>query len=158
MTAFGVFARILMIFALISIALILIFSKINLDFMRYGGDVSDFIGKVEVEGNKIVLDTNKTLYVNGVVGTGSMRPTIGTYTTTIQIKPESESEIKVGDIISFYANGDSEHFIIHRVIRIGKDQNGTYFVTKGDNNDSPLKKEKKVRFQNIKYKTIGILY
>ncbi len=45
--------------------------------------------------------------------------------------------------------------IIHRVVEIGEDEQGTYFITKGDNN---FFSDGKVRFGQIKYVTIGVIY
>ena len=46
--------------------------------------------------------------------------------------------------------------IIHRVIDTGRDKEGTYYITKGDNN--PVKDSEKVRFNQIKGLLIAIIY
>ncbi len=45
--------------------------------------------------------------------------------------------------------------IVHRVVDKGVDSDGVYFITKGDNNNYS---DGKVRFEEIEYITIGILY
>jgi len=45
---------------------------------------------------------------------------------------------------------------VHRVVYKGKDSIGTYFILKGDNNEEV--DPGKVRFEQIKYKTIAIIY
>ncbi len=114
---------------------------------------SDFIG----EDNILVYDDRIVLLIEGVsisnyAPTGSMRPLLDEGANGIRITPNSEDEIKIGDIISYRKDG---LLIIHRVIRKGFDDEGVYFVTKGDNN--PFE-DGKVRFEDIRYKTIGVLW
>ena len=83
--------------------------------------------------------------------TNSMLPVIDKGANGIRVVPQ-EGDIEVGDIITFE---DNNKLIVHRVIEIGTDQKGTYFITKGDNN---VFDDGKIRFEQIKYLTIGILY
>jgi hypothetical protein len=83
---------------------------------------------------------------------GSMAPVLDHNTNGIRIKPRNENEIGVGDIISFRKG---ESLIVHRVIEKGEDLYGTYFICKGDNNDF---NDGKIRFKEVEYKTIGLLY
>ena len=84
--------------------------------------------------------------------TGSMRPILDKGSNGIRVMPESSDEINVGDIITFEKGED---YIIHRVMIKGFDEEGYYFITKGDNNGYY---DKKIRFEQIKYKTIAIIY
>ena len=84
--------------------------------------------------------------------TGSMRPVLDFGSNGIRVKIESSDDISIGDIVSFRKNN---MLIVHRVIEKGEDLQGTYFITKGDNNSL---NDGKVRFSEIKYLTIGILY
>lgn len=69
----------------------------------------------------------------------------------LRVVPSSEEEIQVGDIVSFdYAGG----IVVHRVVERGTDSDGLYFITKGDNSD----KFEKIRFEDIEYKTVGLIY
>jgi hypothetical protein len=83
--------------------------------------------------------------------TGSMKPVFDTGANGIRIIPDSAEEINMGDIITY----GSEN-IVHRVVQKGSDENGIWFITKGDNNN--INDGKKIRFSDIKYVTIGVLY
>ncbi len=65
----------------------------------------------------------------------SMRPVMDEDTMLVQIPPE-QREIRPGDIIAFTANY-SATIIVHRVIAVGKDDEGWFAITKGDNNVKP---------------------
>lgn len=84
--------------------------------------------------------------------TGSMKPTLDVGANGIRVIPSGPDSINVGDIISFDRDGI---LIVHRVVEKGFDENGLYFITKGDNNGFS---DGKVRFEDVKYITIGILY
>jgi len=82
----------------------------------------------------------------------SMFPFLGKEANGIVVKPRSEEEVKVGDIITFKGGNK---LIVHRVIEKGNDGNGIYFITKGDSSDFV---DGKVRFNEIEHKLVGILY
>ena len=87
--------------------------------------------------------------------TNSMDPVIDKDANAIEYVPKNESEICVGDIVSYeskYADG----VLIHRVIEIGYDSQGWYAVMKGDNN--PYKDPGKIRFNQIKRVVVAIIY
>ena len=89
------------------------------------------------------------------INSNSMDPLIDEGTTTIEIKPKNEEEIKIGDIIA-YNIGGIDYALVHRVVEIGNDEEGIYFITKGDNyfkND-----QYKVRFSQVEGVVVGILY
>ena len=81
-----------------------------------------------------------------------MLPVLNENTNGIKVVPRSENEISAGDIVTF-KQGD--YLIVHRVIKKGQDSEGTYFVTKGDNT---LFSDGKIRFKDILYKTIVLVY
>jgi len=83
---------------------------------------------------------------------GSMGPYFGEGANGIRVKPEREEDIHIGDIVSFYKG---QELIVHRVVEKGRDKEGIYFVTKGDNN---LFRDGKIRFKDIEYVTIGVLW
>ncbi len=87
--------------------------------------------------------------------TGSMEPILNSDSHGIEIIPKSEKEIHVGDIIAYNANWYDTP-VIHRVVDIKQDEEGTYYVLKGDNNKTI--DPEKVRFKQIKYKLIAIIY
>lgn len=114
---------------------------------------SDFIEKdnVFVYSDKVVINIPGAT-LSSYEDTGSMEPILDSNSNGIRIKPESEQEIEIGDIVSFRKNGI---LIVHRVIEKGIDNQGVYFITKGDNNNF---NDGKIRFQDIEYITVGILY
>ncbi|MBU4502808.1 MAG: S26 family signal peptidase [Nanoarchaeota archaeon] len=85
--------------------------------------------------------------------TNSMDPLIDKYSTGIEIIPESQGDIHRGDIIA-YESG--KELIVHRVISIEEDDLGWYVIVKGDN--SKECDPEKVRFEQIRYVLIGVLY
>lgn len=107
--------------------------------------------KIKITAEKITINIPNAR-ISRYANTNSMAPTLGEDSKGIQIVPSKEEEIKLGSIISFKENGK---LTVHRVIEIGKDSYGTYYITKGDN--SPTK-DKKIRFSEIEYLTIGIIW
>ena len=87
--------------------------------------------------------------------TNSMDPILDENANGLEIVPESEEQIHIGDIIAYEPNWN-EGLVIHRVIEIGSDEQGWYAILKGDNN--PMQDPGKVRFEQVKYLLIGIIY
>ena len=113
----------------------------------------DFISEenIKIYDDKIVLDI-KGASLSRYGPTGSMRPVLDEGSNGIRIVPKSEMEIYVGDIVTFE---QEDLLIVHRVIEKGIDNKGIYFITKGDNNSIS---DGKIRFKDIKYKTIGVIW
>ena len=87
--------------------------------------------------------------------TNSMDPVIDAGANAIEYVPKNESEICVGDIMSYkskYADG----VLIHRVNEIGYDDNGWYAIMKGDNNK--YKDPGRVRFDQVQRIVVAIIY
>jgi hypothetical protein len=70
----------------------------------------------------------------------------------IRIVPSSEEDLDVGDIVS-YRVGD--FLVVHRVVEKGNDDEGVYFIVQGDTN---LISDGKIRFSDIEYVTVGIIW
>jgi hypothetical protein len=88
---------------------------------------------IKVYQDKVIINVENTRYV-GIANTNSMDPFIDENTNVLEILPENLNDIQVGDIISFeIETGD---VYIHRVVNKGYDEQGLYFITKGDNNPS----------------------
>ena len=118
---------------------------------------SDFIQErdIKIYDDKIVIEVPGTS-LSRYAPTGSMRPVLDYGSNGIRVVPESEESIEIGDIITFRQQIDEKSYlIVHRVIDKGEDNQGTYFITKGDNNSIT---DGKVRFKDIRYITIGVLY
>jgi hypothetical protein len=129
----------------------------NLGFSKAGLNSNsapfDFIkeNQIEVYGDKIVIKVNNAS-LSRYAATGSMKPVFDENANGIRIVPISEKDIHIGDIISYESNGS---LIVHRIVEKSSDEEGTYFITKGDNN---IINDGKIRFKDIKYVTIGVLW
>ncbi len=110
---------------------------------------------IQIQDNKLILTYNKNLYLAEYAPTKSMLPLLDKGHNGIEIIPETLRDIKIGDIITYNSKLTHE-LIVHRVIDIKQDNKGIYFITKGDNN--PNIDQEKVRFSQIKFVLIGILY
>ncbi len=124
--------------------------------MNFSGDVeapNDWVKErqIQVYDNAVVIEIEHAS-LSRYAPTGSMIPVLDKDSNGIRIVPESEEDIEIGDIITFEEEGQ---LIVHRVIDKGTDKEGTYFITKGDNN--PVS-DGKVRFKDIRYVTIGIIW
>jgi len=106
---------------------------------------------IEVLPDRVVIHV-KNADISSYADTGSMLPTLGENANGVRIKPESENQIKEGDIIT-YENGDE--LIVHRVVAKGIDEQGTYFITKGDNNTET---DGKIYFKDVRYVTVALIY
>lgn len=124
--------------------------------MAFSGSVdapSDYIQEDDIYlySDKIVINLDSAK-ISRYADTGSMKPVLDENSNGIKIKPVSEDDINVGDIISYRSGFD---LIVHRVVEKGVDNQGVYFITKGDNNDVT---DGKIRFSDIEYKTVGVLW
>jgi signal peptidase I len=115
--------------------------------------VYNILGKLIIASD---LNTSgRILYYASVTNTKSMDPAIDRNSTVILYSVLNESELKVGDVISYYYSEDYSQ-ITHRIIEINSDDNGWYCVTKGDNvaEDDGVK----IRFGRINSVLLGVLY
>lgn len=113
----------------------------------------DFIKEEQIK----IYDDRIVIYIEDVslsryASTGSMKPVLDKGANGIRIQPDSEEDIHVGDIITFEKNN---MLIVHRVIEKGTDNNGIYFISQGDNNSI---NDGKIRFRDIKYITVGVIW
>jgi len=129
----------------------------SLDYLWIGSNDNsapfDFVKEkqIEVYDDKIIINIEGAS-LSRYTPTGSMRPVLDENSNGIRIVPESEEDIHIGDIISFEQDN---YLIVHRVINIGTDEKGIYFITKGDNNGLS---DGKIRFKDIRYITIGVIW
>jgi hypothetical protein len=110
--------------------------------------------QIKVYSDRVILDA-KNLQWAAFEDTKSMLPVLNKDTNALQTIPKCPDEIKLGDIISYksdYADG----IIIHRVVFAGEDDEGAYFVMKGDNN--PASDPGKIRCSQIQRKVVAIIY
>ena len=110
--------------------------------------------QIHVYNDKVVIDIEDPVWA-GFYNTNSMDPIIDETSNAIEIVPESEDDIQVGDVVSYVSEEDYST-IIHRVVEIGYDKKGKYFVMKGDNNAT--EDPEKVRFNQIERVLVAIIY
>ena len=110
--------------------------------------------QIKVYESLIILNVNNSELVS-LENTNSMDPLIDEESNIIQIKPESEEDIHIGDLVS-YEDIFTKKVILHRVVDIRADSLGKFFILKGDNvNSTDLIK---VRFEQIKGIVVAIVY
>lgn len=78
-----------------------------------------------------------------IVDTNSMEPTINVGDIVI-VKKVKEDKLKQGDVITFTEEGE---VITHRITKVEREENGTQYVTKGDNNNT--EDTFKIRYNDI---------
>lgn len=117
---------------------------------------SDWIkeDQIQVLDDKVIINLNNPKWAK-FTDTNSMDPLFDSTANAIEITPTSEEDIQLGDVVS-YKSELVEGIIIHRVIKIDKDENGTYFTLKGDNNN--YSDPEKVRFNQIQRVLVAIIY
>lgn len=108
--------------------------------------------QVEIQPDRVVLRIPNAQFA-GFTATHSMDPVIDSDSNALEIVPQTEEDIHIGDIVSYRYKED---ILIHRVMDIKKDEQGTYYTMKGDNNPSP--DPVKVRFGQIQRVLVAILY
>jgi len=125
----------------------------NFSFSNNSKAPLDFIheNQIEVYDDRVVIYI-KDASLSNYASTGSMIPVLDKGSNGIRIEVESVDDIDVGDIVSFNKDG---MLVVHRVIEKGKDKKGIYFITKGDNNNIS---DGKIRFEDMRYKTIGVIW
>jgi len=113
---------------------------------NYDEDISVFSDSVRI----YIKNAEWRKYIDS----NSMDPLIDEGSITIEVKPK-KNDIQVGDIISYNLD-NFEYTLVHRVVRTGEDENGTYYITQGDNywQEDPYK----VRFESTYGVVVGILY
>jgi len=110
--------------------------------------------QIKVYDSLIIMHIKDSELVS-LENTNSMDPLIDEDSNVIQVKPTSPEAIHLGDIIS-YQDNYTKNIILHRVVFIGQDQHGKFFLLKGDNVGSidPIK----VRFEQIKGILVAVVY
>ncbi len=116
----------------------------------------DWISKesIQVKGNQVILTVENPKWAT-YTNTNSMDPVIDSDSHAIQIVPQSENDVHVGDIVA-YESTFQEGIIAHRVISISQDEEGWFAILKGDNNQKA--DPEKVRFSQIKRVVVAIIY
>ena len=110
--------------------------------------------QIIVYSDRVILDIQHAEWAR-FTDTKSMEPVLTATTNAIELPPTGEDDVQEGDICSYrseYADGD----IIHRVVYKGADEEGTYYVFKGDN--LAASDPGRVRFSQIRRCVVAIIY
>jgi signal peptidase I len=111
--------------------------------------------QIQVFSDKVLLDIDDPQW-STFTPTKSMVPFLDKGANAIQVAPEQGCPtIQEGDIIS-YESTYMDGVVIHRVVDTGMDENGQYFIAKGDNN--AYSDPGKIRCDQIKRVLVAIIY
>jgi len=98
---------------------------------------------------------DKRVTVSGVTNTKSMDPMIDKgHVILVGDKPGQRS-LQVGDVILFHRKLDKNPRVLHRIIEIGKDEDGWYCITRGDNT---VWIDGKIRYKEISGILVAVVY
>lgn len=110
---------------------------------------------IQVFNDRVIIDLKdlrgRKVSWSAFADTESMVPTLDQGCNGLEFVPSSYQDVHVGDMIAFEQH---KRLIIHRIQKIGQDQDGWFAITKGDNNKFT---DGKVRWSEIKYVTFGII-
>ena len=110
--------------------------------------------QINVYDDKVVIAVKGATWAS-FTDTNSMDPFFDDNSNSIELKPQSPDDVKVGDIIS-YKSKIAGDLIVHRVVSTGVDDSGVFYIVQGDNNN--VQDPEKVRFSQIHGVLIGIIY
>ncbi len=115
---------------------------------------SDWVkeSQIFVYDDRVVLNVENA-YLAGYANTNSMDPLLDERSNGIEMIPKSEDDLNVGDVIVYETDIG---LIVHRIVEISADENGKYFILKGDNNST--EDPYRVRFNQIRYVLVGVIY
>ncbi len=110
---------------------------------------------IQVFNDRVIIDLKdlqgRKISWSAFADTESMVPTLDKGCNGLEFIPNTPQDLHIGDMIAFEQN---KRLIIHRIQKIGQDQDGWFAITKGDNNKFT---DGKVRWSEIKYVTFGII-
>lgn len=108
--------------------------------------------QIQVYPQRVILDIPGAKWA-GFTNTNSMDPFIDETANAIEITPSNPEAIDLGDVISYQT---AYGVLIHRVIERGVDEEGYYYIVKGDNNrfQDPFK----VRFTDVQGVVVAVIY
>ncbi|MBS3127024.1 hypothetical protein J4228_02570 [Candidatus Woesearchaeota archaeon] len=108
--------------------------------------------QIKIYSDKVVLDIDNPLWAI-FTNTNSMDPFLDETSHAIEIQPLSPDDISLGDVISYKMG---ENIVIHRIVEIGEDAQGAYYVVQGDNNSS--RDPTMVRFNDVTGVVVAVIY
>lgn len=110
--------------------------------------------QLTIYDDKVVIHINDATWAK-YANTNSMDGFLDDGTIGLEIEPKNEFDVGVGDVISYRADWN-ENLVAHRVVDVGYDGEGWYCIAKGDN--VSYQDPGKIRFNQIKYVLVGVLY
>jgi hypothetical protein len=110
-------------------------------------------GNIEIYNDRVIIYIDNAS-ISRYEDSNSMVPVLDSGVNGIRIVPEPD-DIHIGDIVSYEA-GWIDGLVVHRVVYIGEDELGKYYILKGDNNTK--NDPEKVRFEQIRYVTVALIY
>lgn len=134
-------------------------------FSEVGSTITGFVVNEDVSVPDRLVERDILVYQDRIIiylenatisnygDSGSMKPTFDDGANGIRVKPSSAEDLSVGDIITFRSG---LALVVHRIVDVGIDEDGVYYITKGDNNR--LADGGKVGFDDIEYVTVGVLW
>jgi len=148
------------IFIFISVLLVLAFTVISISdkvFLFSSPELhspSNWIKEeqIKVYDDKVILDILNPSWA-GFTNTNSMDPFIDETSNAIEIMPQDPNSVNVGDVISYQTKYG---VVIHRVIDKNEDEDGIYYIVKGDNNS--IRDPVKVRFNDLRGVVVAVIY
>lgn len=108
--------------------------------------------QIKVFSDKVILNVPNATWAE-FTNTNSMDPFLDETANALEVYPSNPDSINVGDIISYQT---AYGILIHRVIEKDRDENGRYYLVKGDNNRFP--DPYKVRYRDVKGVVVAIIY
>jgi hypothetical protein len=137
------------------IVTILIFASLGVQFIFFNYDHKDYPmmkvneRDIHVYDDHYCVDVGREIKYATYADTESMEPTFGYLNHGIEIVPKSINEIHVGDIISYYKDGE---LLVHRV----KSIDGDTIIVRGDN--APSISLDTIKFKDVNGVLISIIY
>lgn len=108
--------------------------------------------QIKVYDSRIILEIENANW-SQFTNTNSMDPFLDEDANAIEIVPKDPSDIQQGDIISYHTVFG---VLIHRVIKVGEDDDGIYYLVQGDNNS--FRDPFKIRFEDVEGVLVAIIY
>ncbi len=108
--------------------------------------------EISVLEDKVILNIKDASWTT-FTDTNSMDPVLDIGSNGILKTPSTESDVKVGDVITYRSENG---LIIHRIVKTGYDNEGWYAIAKGDNN--PIEDAGKIRFSQVHGILVAIIY
>ena len=133
------------------------------DIIQETGIIADNFGAkiiIDLRQNNIGLVNQPKVWIPPIPDKNSMDGAFDIGNNNILIAGADEADqkrmidfINVGDIAVYRT---ATFYAIHRVVEIGNDEQGKFYRFKGDNN--PVRDPEKIRENEIKWLSLGVIY